>query len=273
MTQQLYHALILAGSRNEKDLIVQYRGVPHKALTPILGIPMVIRVLNTLLNCPEISKITICFDQPDLLKTEILVQEGLATGKIDFIKTAESPASSVQNFLTHNATSYPFLLTTADHPLLTTCMVTSFLTHSNLQADLCVGLATEKTIQTSYPQSVRTYYRMRDGAFSGCNLYIVRSPAAEKLIAFWQKMEKFRKKPLRLIGEIGWWPMIRFRLFGLRITQAFKILSKRLGLVASATIIPYAEAAIDVDKPSDFDLAESILTKRSHLPLSPTPHS
>ena len=268
MTPHLYHALILAGSRNEKDLIVQYRGVPYKALTPILGIPMVIRVLNTLMNCPEIGKISICFDQPDLLTAEPLVKEALANGKLDFMATAESPASSVQNFLRQHPTSYPFLLTTADHPLLTACMVNSFLTHSDPQADLCVGLATEKTIQTSYPQSVRTYYRMRDGAFSGCNLYIIRSPAAEKMIVFWQKMEKFRKKPLRLIGEIGWWPMIRFRLFGLRITQAFSMLSKRLGLIASATIIPYAEAAIDVDKPSDFDLAESILIKRSHVPLS-----
>ncbi len=259
---KLYHALVLAGSRNEDDPIVKYRGTANKAMTPILDVPMLIRVLDTLLNCHEIHRITVCFDQPELIQSHDLIQKALKQQKLNFIDTAATPASSVQAFLNAYQNEYPFLLTTADHPLLTSNMVTNFIENSDPYADLSVGLATEKVIQSAYPQSVRTYYRMRDGGFSGCNLYIIRSRVAEKVIVFWQKMERYRKKPLRLIAQIGWWSVIRFRLFGLTINQAFQLLSKRLGVNAQPTIIPYAEAAIDVDKPSDFDLASQILQNR-----------
>ena len=43
------------------------------------------------------------------------------------------------------------------------------------------------------------------------------------------------------------------------LDQAMALASRRLGLRAVAVQIPIAEAAIDVDKPADLDLVESIL--------------
>jgi hypothetical protein len=44
--------------------------------------------------------------------------------------------------------------------------------------------------------------------------------------------------------------------------RAFGYMSKRLGLKVAPVFLPFAEAAIDVDKPSDHALAERILKKR-----------
>ena len=43
---------------------------------------------------------------------------------------------------------------------------------------------------------------------------------------------------------------------------AFEYAADRIGITAAPVLLPFAEAAIDVDKPSDLDLVESILQTR-----------
>jgi hypothetical protein len=43
----------------------------------------------------------------------------------------------------------------------------------------------------------------------------------------------------------------------------FQIVSRRFELIAKPIVLPFAEAAIDVDKPSDLELAETILRQRA----------
>ena len=62
------------------------------------------------------------------------------------------------------------------------------------------------------------------------------------------------KKPLVVIGLLGWWAVIRYRLGLLSLEEALAKLSKRLGLRMRAVILPYANAAIDVDSIADLML-------------------
>jgi hypothetical protein len=43
-----FNALILAGNRREGDSVASLAGVSHKALAPINGIPMLLRLYRTL---------------------------------------------------------------------------------------------------------------------------------------------------------------------------------------------------------------------------------
>ena len=56
--------------------------------------------------------------------------------------------------------------------------------------------------------------------------------------------------------------LLRFIAGSLSLDGVFVIVSKRLGLTAKPILLPFAEAAIDVDKPSDLELAEAILRRR-----------
>ena len=78
----------------------------------------------------------------------------------------------------------------------------------------------------------------------------------------WQYLEQSRKKPWRLVAAFGWPALIRYALGLLSLDGAFRIVSTRLGLVAKPILLPFAEAAIDVDKPSDLALAGEILKLR-----------
>jgi hypothetical protein len=56
--------------------------------------------------------------------------------------------------------------------------------------------------------------------------------------------------------------LLRFALGRLSLEAAFALVSARLGLAVKPVIMPFAEAAIDIDKPADKDLAEKILAAR-----------
>ena len=81
--------------------------------------------------------------------------------------------------------------------------------------------------------------------------------------AFWERMFEARKNPLRQAALLG--PDLLFLLLTRRTTidGAVKRVSKRLGLKGRAVISPYAEIAMDVDKPHQLELVIADLSKRS----------
>ncbi|MFO1034686.1 MAG: hypothetical protein U1E15_11615 [Hyphomicrobiales bacterium] len=88
---------------------------------------------------------------------------------------------------------------------------------------------------------------------------------ARGLVLFdtWAAIEKNRKKPWKLVAAFGLTPLFKFILGRLTLASAFAEISQRLGIRVVPLLLPFAEAAIDVDKPSDHILAESILLKRA----------
>ena len=267
MSRQPSHALVLAGSRGPTDPVAKARGLPHKALVPVLGTPMLLRVVETLLADPSIRHITLSLDRA--LRDHGLGPELdalIKNGSIDVAEPKNSPCESVAHIvdhLRHQAEAWPLLVTTADHPLLTPAMVRHFIEERSADADFSAGLAEARVIKGQYPDAVRTFYTFRGRGYSGCNLFMLESPRAEAFVTFWQEMEQHRKRPWRLIARVGFFELARFLTGRLSLDAALDHLSRRVGAKATAVLMPFAEAAIDVDKPSDLALAETILKARA----------
>jgi CTP:molybdopterin cytidylyltransferase MocA len=249
-------ALILAGSRGPHDPVAALGGVPHKALTPIAGRPMLAYVLDAVRAVPEVDRIHICIDAETDLRA---VTNGTPFSRIP---PASSPAASVAAALQAIDGDRALLITTADHPLLTPEIIGHFLQHAPKDADLCVGLAEAETITKAFPQGRRTFYRLAGHGYSGCNLFLARRPGAVRVAEYWRRMEGHRKNPLRLVREIGIGALIRYALGMLSLDGAFAHVSKLTAAKIAPVILPFAEAATDVDKPSDHTLVEGILLKR-----------
>ena len=79
---------------------------------------------------------------------------------------------------------------------------------------------------------------------------------------FWQRAEQNRKTPWKLIGTFGLWPLLRYITGTLDLDAAFRGGGAKLGITARPVIMPMAEAAIDVDKPSDLELVQKIVRAR-----------
>ncbi|MBP2301122.1 NTP transferase domain-containing protein [Azospirillum picis] len=258
-------AIVLAGSRGPEDPVAAAAGVSHKALAPVAGVPMLVRVLETLGAVPRIGHTLVLIEKPDLVLADPAFAHLLAGGAVTVLPAAESPSLSVLAALDHAGpdTSFPFLVTTADHPLLTTAMVDHFWTNLPSGADAAVALARSETIRAAYPESRRTYLRFRGGAYSGCNLFAFRTPRSRSVVTFWRQVERDRKRPWRMIRQLGPLTLLAFALGRLRLDDALAALGRRTGTVLAAVDLPFADAAVDVDRPADLTLAEAILRRRS----------
>ena len=252
------YALVLAGARASGDALALAHGVRSKALIEIAGQPMLSRVLRALKDSGRVR------EAPFVSGLDQDVLEAASAGQA--AKRAHSvsggPAASLLGAI-KGGVPLPLLVTTCDHALLTEEMVRHFVqTAITGGADLTVGLAAKETIQAQYPDTKRTYIPFGGSPMSGCNLFFLASDEALKVVRFWQQAEQDRKKPWRIAWRFG--PVTALRLLvGKPATQrAFELISRRLGARVGVVVMPFAEAAIDVDSQADLELVSGILERR-----------
>ncbi len=255
-------ALVLAGDRRgEADPVAARAGVRHKCLAPVAGIPMLCRVVENLAAVPRIGTIHVALPDPALLEETPCLRDRLRADRIRAADCAASVSGSVADLFAR--TGPPLLVTTADHPLLTAAMIEVFLDLAAQQpADLVAALVAEDTIRTVLPATRRTFLRFRDGAFSGANLFLLAAPGTAAVLAFWRRVERERKRPWRIARALGPGLLLAYLLRRLTLERAMERASDRIGGRARAVVLPFAEAAVDVDRPADLELAERLLRRR-----------
>jgi len=259
MPRPRWHAVILAAGRGPDDPMAKAYGVAHKCLLPVAGTPMLLRVVRAL----EATAIV----KPYALSIEDAAPYAKALGNNSKSVTPITPQTSAPSSALAAITqlrNYPVLITTGDHPLLTPEMLNHFMTEAEAsKADVLAGLATGETIRAAHPETRRTYFKLGGTEVSGCNIFAVMNEKGLRLVEAWQDIEKNRKKPFKLIAAFGVLPLVEFLLGRLTPERAFTRISQRLGITAKPVFMPFAEAAIDVDKPDDLKLAEKILANRN----------
>jgi len=243
--------------------VARHAGQSHKALVEVGGVAMLVRVLRALQESRSIGPIALCVEADANLAGALPeLDRLLAAGAVTLIGAAASPSRSVLAALESLPLPLPLLLTTGDHPLLTAAMIDHFCAAAPADADAAVGVVRASMLRPRYPNAIRTYYRFAGEGYSGCNLFLLQSPEALRIVRFWMRLELHRKRPWRLIAEVGPLALLRFALGRLSLDDAMHHLSAKAGATVRAVELPFAEAAIDVDKPADLELAEQILRQR-----------
>jgi GTP:adenosylcobinamide-phosphate guanylyltransferase len=259
-----FRALVLAGSRGPDDPVALAAGVAHKCLVSVAGVPMAVRVVEALAASPAVDRITLALEDLALVEHLTALRPLIAAGRCTLLPTAATPSLSVQRALDEMPDPLPLLVTTGDHPLLTPEMVAHFCAAARATcADLVAGLAPASAIQKAYPDARRTYLRFREERYSGANLFTVLKPEGRRAVAFWRRVEQERKRPWRLVRAFGWRPLVAYLLGRLTLDDALARASRVIGAQVAAVIMPHPEAAIDVDKPADLELVETILARKS----------
>jgi GTP:adenosylcobinamide-phosphate guanylyltransferase len=115
-------------------------------------------------------------------------------------------------------------------------------------SDLDYVVVERHTMEARFPESKRSFVRLRDVEVCGGDLNVVRVDLAGKN-DLWERLIAARKSARRQAALLGY--DLLFRLLTRRMTlkQAEQQLSQRLGLRGHVVISPYAELAMDVDKP------------------------
>ena len=236
-----FDALILAGSREERDPMAGLAGYRHKALIEIAGKPSLLRVIEAVREGGA-SEILVSCNHPDVVA---LAQQAGAR----VVATAASPSRSVMAAIAGR--EGPLLVTTADHALLRPEWVRDLIEGTRSDSDLALMMAHKDVIEAALPGSRRTYYRFADGGWSGCNLFYLRTERAHRLVEVWQAVEQERKKPWRVAGRLGWRNLLDYVLGRLTMAQAVERVGRRFGLAAQLVPARNGLAAVDIDKPED----------------------
>ncbi|NIA71500.1 NTP transferase domain-containing protein [Pelagibius litoralis] len=255
-----FTALVLAADRGPDDPVSRAAGVDHKCLAPVAGKPMLERVIETLAASPWIGSIAVSLRDPALI-TQL---EGLVrlcdSGRVVPLQAEDTPSQSVLQAVAELNHPLPLLITTADHALLTTEMIDHFCTESlRCDADLTAGVTAAEVILARYPHTKRTYLAFRNERYSGSNIFALRAEAGVAVIELWRKVEQQRKRPWRIAALFGPALLLSYLLRRFSLDTVMARVSERLGVSVAAIKMPFAEAAIDVDKPEDLELVEKAL--------------
>jgi GTP:adenosylcobinamide-phosphate guanylyltransferase len=254
-------AVILAGQRPGIDRLAAAEGQRYKALVRVAGRPMVAYPLQAMLDHPRIGTVLLLGQDCQAilygLDDSTLAQNPSIIPVDGPNSISQAVAAAVQR------TAGPILVTTADHVLLSHKMIDAML-DENEGGDVAIAMVERRLLLAHYPQSKRTWLKFRGGWWSGANLFwLAGGDRLMPLLEFWQEIEGNRKKGWRIILAFG--PVLALgamlRLW--TIHEAVKRAGQRFGLTVSVIAMREAEACIDVDKPDDKILVESILSARS----------
>jgi len=262
--KKAFTAVVLAADRGPGDPVARVTGAPCKSLVSLGGRSMVLRVLDALAEAGETDVLIVCGPSKAFLSHEPELLALITNGNVRWTQPQATPSSSAYQVLNSLSCDVPVLVTTADHALLSAKIVDYFCCKARVaDCDVVVGLTPYEEVMRAYPQTKRTATRLREGDFCSCNLFAFLTPHARKAAEFWQKCERNRKKPWKMMGVIGWTVALRYLLGKLSLDEGLKRLSKRMQLKAGAVILPFPEAAIDVDTVSDWRIVEEIIARRT----------
>jgi CTP:molybdopterin cytidylyltransferase MocA len=246
-------ALVLAGSRpGAPDSVAMAEGVPHKVLALVDGQTLLERVVEALRRA-GIEDIAVSANHP------AVEAEARRLGAT-LLPTARGPSESVG--LAFERFGPPLLVTTGDHPLLEAAWVEELIAGTSEGTEVSLMLAERSRVEAAAPDTRRTWLKFADGEWSGCNLFLLAAPAAERAIAAWNQVEADRKRPWRIARRLGIGTLWSYWHGKLTLAEALARLGRGLGVEAALVPARDGRAAIDVDKPEDLALVRRIAEKR-----------
>ncbi|PEQ12399.1 GTP--adenosylcobinamide-phosphate guanylyltransferase [Novosphingobium sp. PC22D] len=246
-------ALVLAGSRpGAPDGVALAEGLSHKALARIGGETMLARVIAALRGA-GIERLAVATNDEEVA--------ALARAReCEVIASGTGPSASVAAGFAHFGA--PMLVTTSDHALLEAEWVREFVAAAPGDADVAVLLARGEAVRAALPGSSRTFLTFADGAWSGCNLFLLATPRARAAIETWSMVEADRKRPWRIAARLGIGTLWRYWRGRLTLAAALARLGARIGVVAVPVAARDGLAAVDVDKPRDLADVRRIVAAR-----------
>ncbi len=252
-----HNAIVLAGARPGPDPFAASFGVELKALIPLAGQPMVRRPVAALLASAAIGKVIVLAQGPERIAA-VLPDDP----RLEVRESQGAIAETLLALLDDPATEWPLLVTTADHALLDTATIDEFCSAA-AGKDIAIGVVEQAALLRRLPQTKRTWFKLRGGAYTGANLFALASPKVAPAIRHWRSVEQDRKKAWRIISLLGPTTLAAVALRLLSLDQLLSSLSDRLGLNIAAVRLANPLAGVDVDKPEDHALAEAILAGRA----------
>lgn len=119
----------------------------------------------------------------------------------------------------------------------------------------------QAVMEERFPNARRSFVRFKDIAVCGGDLNVIDKGLFAVERPIWKRLTDARKSPLKQAGLLGFDTLILVALHLITLEDAVSKICKKLSLEAQALISPYAELAMDADKPHQLAILRSDLER------------
>jgi molybdopterin-guanine dinucleotide biosynthesis protein A len=253
------NAIIICGGTPGPDdpLYVETRGRP-KALIDVAGKPMAQWVLEALDQATQVESLVIVGVEPE---------SGLTSTKLArFIPDQGAMLPNVFSGMSALRDIDPGaklgLLVSSDVPAVTSDMIDWRVKVAlEANADVDYAIVERSVMEARFPESNRSYVRLKGLEVCGGDVNAVRLELAADQ-ELWTRITDARKSAFKQAALLGFDTLLLLASRQLSLDRGERLISKRLKLKGKAHLCPYAEIAMDVDKPHQLELLRRDLEGR-----------
>jgi len=251
MSKEKVDAIVLAGGNLDKfDLAEQPAA---KGLLKVADKMMVEYVLEALSASERIGRMVVLLPAAaspgewSRSADKVIFNDGIIT-------------ENISQAIAYLGSEGKMLLVSSDIPLISGKIIDGLMQACDcVSADVYYPIIKRETAQAAFPNTKRTYMSLREGTFTGGNIFLVDKKTFLKNRATGEELFSYRKSPFKLMKVLGLPFIIKFIFHRLSIVGLEQKGSSLLNSRVRAVITDHAEVGVDVDKQEDLELFNRIL--------------
>jgi NDP-sugar pyrophosphorylase family protein len=253
-------AIVTAGGIPQPDeLLYPYTQGIAKAMLDIAGKPMIQWVLDALSASQKVESVVLI---------GLTADSGVTCSKpVTYIPNQggmlENIIGGIKKVIELHPDMHHVLLVSSDIPAITGEMV-DWVIDSAMQTDEDVyyNVVRRDVMEARFPGSKRSYTRLKDIELCGGDMNVVRTAMVTREQETFDKLIAARKNVFKQAALIGYDTLLLLVLRAITLVGAIKKVTRRLNLTGRAIVCPYAEVAMDVDKPHQLEIMRADLAKQ-----------
>ncbi len=252
--------LITAGAvpRPDEPLYASTHG-GYKAMLELAGKPMIQWILDTLNACPQVDRIIVA-GLPEITALDCNKPLWIVENQHS---CQENILAGVQKIRSMNPQVEKALLISSDIPSITPEMVAWMIDLvQETDHDIYYPIINREDLLRRFPSAHLNTTRLKDMSVVGGSMIGFRTSIVSPLHPAWGKIAASSGSPMRQAALVGYDTMFLMLLSQLSVSEAESMISRKLDLKLRLIQSPYAEIAMDVDKPNQYEILKNDLEKR-----------
>jgi GTP:adenosylcobinamide-phosphate guanylyltransferase len=256
-------ALVTAGGIPQPgEPLYEFTQGTSKALLEVAGKPMIQWVLDALSESANVEQVVVA---------GLLEDCGVTCAKpLAFLPNQGEMLQNIRvgvfKVLELNPQARHVLTVSSDIPAITGEMV-DWMVNTTMETDhdIYYSVITRQVMEARFPNSKRSYTRLKSVEVCGGDMNVVRAQTAVKNDELWDRIIAARKNALKQAALIGFDTLFLVLLHRLDVDGAVKRVAKRLNLKGRVIFSPYAEIGMDVDKPHQLEIVRADLARKVRI--------
>ncbi|MCE7734815.1 MAG: hypothetical protein GPJ54_08070 [Candidatus Heimdallarchaeota archaeon] len=263
--------IILAGSPDKRDKLMEYADVDYKAQIIINGKSMLTRTLEAIRDTGSYSYIVIS----GIPKERVIIPEGIPEDKIEFFLSEGGQMDKIidaaiylvakgkKNPEIFPSSTYHAVNLSGDIPALTGEILNRFIdVCGDRKADFNHTTVEKSVMDKTFPNNGRSFTKIDKRFYCTGDLNMTNLEKAESLRPVMRKISANRKNFMKALFRASPWTFTKLALKRVKTKDIERLMGKIFKMPCKLVISEDAEVAFDVDKPFQLDIIKEFIEKR-----------